>query len=90
MNGIVTVSIASSSGATANARISGSFSNADKFSVPATCVTDVSGTCNLQSGFIATSSMSFSVTDVAPAPGGAALTYDPAANAATSLSIKHP
>ena len=90
MNGIATVSMASSSGATANAQISGSFSNADKFSVPAICVTDVSGTCNLQSGFIATSSMSFSVTDVAPSPGGAALTYEPAANAAMSLSIKHP
>jgi hypothetical protein len=44
----------------------------------------------MQSGYIATSSMSFTIDDVSAAPGGAALTYDPSANVAASAFIKHP
>jgi subtilisin family serine protease len=91
MNGIATVSVASASGAaTPNAQVSGTFSNSNKFSVAATCITDATGKCRLQSGSIATSSMTFTLNDVSPAPGGAALTYDPSANVATSVFIKHP
>jgi subtilisin family serine protease len=90
MNGIASVSVGSNRGATPNAQVSGTFSYGGKFSVSATCVTDASGTCSMRSGYVATSSMSFTIVDVSAAPGGSALTYDSAANAVTSVSIKHP
>ena len=90
MNGIATASIASARGAVPNAQVSGTFSDGNKFSVAATCITDAGGTCSLQSGYIATSSMSFTLDNVSAAPGGATLTYDPTANVANSVIIKHP
>jgi subtilisin len=90
MNGIATVSITSGRGAVPNAQVSGTFSDGNKFSVAATCTTDATGACKVQSGFVATSSMTFSIDNVSAARGTAVLTYDPSANVATSVFIKHP
>jgi len=73
-----------SNAAVANATVSGAFTGGS----PLTCVTNTSGVCSITSANISTSITStvFTVSNIS----GTGMTYNPAANTATSITINKP